>query len=74
MADSRFAITAGGMNAIMQALQALMDPGDEIIIPSPSWTNLAQAVKIIGGVRSPWPIAAETMVGSACDCRTSWMR
>jgi aspartate/methionine/tyrosine aminotransferase len=50
VADSRFAITAGGMNAIMQASQALMDPGDEIIIPSPSWTNLAQAVKIIGGV------------------------
>ncbi len=47
---SRFAITAGGMNAIMQASQALMDPGDEIIIPSPSWTNLTQAVKIIGGV------------------------
>jgi aspartate/methionine/tyrosine aminotransferase len=50
VADSRFAITAGGMNAIMQSLQALMDPGDEIIIPSPAWTNLAQAVKIIGGV------------------------
>ena len=49
VAASRFAITAGGMNAIMQIAQALMDPGDEIIIPSPAWPNLAQAVKIAGG-------------------------
>jgi aspartate/methionine/tyrosine aminotransferase len=50
VAAGRFAITAGGMNAIMQIAQALMDPGDEIIIPSPAWPNLAQAVKIAGGV------------------------
>ncbi len=31
----RFAVTAGGMNAIMQAAQALLEPGDEIIIPRP---------------------------------------
>lgn len=47
---SRFTITAGGMNAIMQAVQALMDPGDEIIIPSPAWPNLGEAVKVAGGV------------------------
>ncbi len=29
----RFAVTASGMNAIMQAAQALLEPGDEIIIP-----------------------------------------
>ena len=52
---SRFAITAGGMNAIMQTVQALLDPGDEIIIPSPAWPNLAEAVKIAGGV--PVPVA-----------------
>ncbi len=46
----RFAVTAGGMNAIMQATQALLEPGDEIIVPSPTWTNLAEAVRITGGV------------------------
>ena len=50
IAPNRFTITAGGMNAIMQVAQALLDPGDEIIIPSPAWPNLAQAVKIAGGV------------------------
>ena len=46
----RFAVTAGGMNAIMQAAQALLEPGDEIIIPAPAWPNLAEAVRITGGV------------------------
>lgn len=50
VAADRCAITAGGMNAIMQAAQALLDPGDEIIIPSPAWPNLAEAVRITGGV------------------------
>jgi aspartate/methionine/tyrosine aminotransferase len=46
----RFAVTAGGMNAIMQAAQVLLEPGDEIIIPSPAWPNLREAVRIAGGV------------------------
>jgi aspartate/methionine/tyrosine aminotransferase len=50
VAPARFAITAGGMNAIMQACQALLEPGDEVIIPSPSWANLAEAVRVTGGV------------------------
>jgi aspartate/methionine/tyrosine aminotransferase len=50
VAPERFAITAGGMNAIMQACQALLDPGDEVIIPAPAWPNLAEAVRVTGGV------------------------
>ena len=46
----RLAVTAGGMNAIMQAAQVLLEPGDEIIIPSPAWPNLREAVRIAGGV------------------------
>lgn len=46
----RFAVTAGGMNAVMQAAQALLEPGDEIIIPSPAWPNLGEAVRVTGGV------------------------
>ena len=48
--SDRFAITAGGMNAVMQAAQALLEPGDEIVIPSPAWPNLAEAVRVTGGV------------------------
>ncbi len=51
----RFAVTAGGMNAVMQAAQALLEPGDEIIIPSPAWPNLGEAVRVTGGVPVPVP-------------------
>ena len=50
IAPDRFAITAGGMNAIMQACQALLDTGDEVVIPTPNWPNLAEAVRVTGGV------------------------
>ncbi len=50
VAPERFAITAGGMNAIMQACQALLEPGDEVIIPVPGWPNLGEAVRVTGGV------------------------
>lgn len=55
----RFAVTAGGMNAIMQAAQALLEPGDEIVIPSPAWPNLAEAVRVTGGV----PVAVPYRIG-----------
>ncbi|MBI0534659.1 aminotransferase class I/II-fold pyridoxal phosphate-dependent enzyme [Roseomonas sp. KE2513] len=50
VAPERFAITAGGMNAIMQACQALLEHGDEVVIPTPNWPNLAEAVRVTGGV------------------------
>ena len=52
---SRFTITTGGMNAIMQGLQAVLSPGDEVIFPAPHWPNLAETVKVLGG--TPVPVA-----------------
>ncbi len=51
----RFAVTSGGMNAVMQAMQALLEPGDEVVIPSPAWPNLGAAVRVTGGVPVPVP-------------------
>ena len=51
----RFAVTSGGMNAVMQAMQALLEPGDEVVIPSPAWPNLGAAVRVTGGVPVPLP-------------------
>jgi aspartate/methionine/tyrosine aminotransferase len=46
----RFCPTAGGMNAIMQALQAATAPGDEVLYPSPAWPNLTEAIRLVGAV------------------------
>ncbi len=59
VAPERFAVTAGGMNAIMQAIQALVDPGEEVLIPSPAWPNLGEAVRIAGGVPVPYRQGAD---------------
>ena len=44
----RFTLTSGGMNAIMQAMQAVLSPGEEVIIPGPHWPNLAETVRVLG--------------------------
>src|SRR5690554_6678260 len=36
----RFSVTAGGVQAMMQAFQAILEPGDEVIAPVPTWPNL----------------------------------
>ncbi|MFT8245449.1 pyridoxal phosphate-dependent aminotransferase [Roseomonas sp. BN140053] len=55
VAPSRFSITSGGMNAIMQGFQAILEPGDEVLHHAPAWPNLNEAVRINGGV--PVPVA-----------------
>lgn len=49
----RFSVTAGGTQAIMQAFQAIISPGDEVIVPFPAWPNLVEIVRILGGTVVP---------------------
>ena len=50
---SRFSVTIGGMNAIMQVFQAILEPGDEVVIPCPAWPNILEVTRIVGGVVRP---------------------
>lgn len=50
---ARFCVTVGGMNAVMMAMQAVLDPGDEVIMPSPAWPNSKQVIEVLGGVNVP---------------------
>ena len=43
-------ITNGGKQAIFNSLIAILDPGDEVLIPTPYWTTYPEAIKISGGV------------------------
>ena len=44
----RIAITSGGVNALMLAMQALVDPGDEVVAVTPVWPNLTAQPLIMG--------------------------
>jgi aspartate/methionine/tyrosine aminotransferase len=48
VSPERFFVTASGMQSIQIALTALAGPGDEVIVPTPSWPNFAAAVGVRG--------------------------
>ena len=48
MDESRIAVTSGGVNALMIALQALLDAGDEVVAVVPLWPNLTAQARILG--------------------------
>lgn len=43
-------VTNGGKQAVYQSFAALLDPGDEVIMPTPAWTTYPEAIKLAGGV------------------------
>ncbi len=53
-------VTNGGKQAIYNAFQALLDPGDEVICPAPWWVTYPEAVRVAGGVFVEVPTTAET--------------
>jgi aspartate aminotransferase len=47
---SQVVVTNGGKQAVYQAFATLIDPGDEVIVPTPYWTTYPEAIKLAGGV------------------------
>jgi aspartate aminotransferase len=43
-------VTNGGKHAVFQSFAALLDPGDEVLIPTPYWTTYPEVIKLAGGV------------------------
>jgi aspartate/methionine/tyrosine aminotransferase len=48
VAADRIAVTSGGVNALMLAVQCLVDPGDEVVAVTPVWPNLTAQPVILG--------------------------
>ncbi|NED53326.1 aminotransferase class I/II-fold pyridoxal phosphate-dependent enzyme, partial [Micromonospora aurantiaca] len=43
-------VTNGGKQAVYEAFAALLDPGDEVLVPTPYWTTYPESIKLAGGV------------------------
>lgn len=41
-------VTVGAKHALFQLAQALLDPGDEVVIPTPSWVSYADQARLCG--------------------------
>ncbi len=54
-------ISNGSKHAILNAFKAILDPGDEVIVPAPYWNSYIDIINMCYGV----PVIAETKKGNA---------
>lgn len=57
---SQVLITNGGKQAVYAAFAALVDPGDEVLLPSPYWVTYPEAITLAGGT----PVEVATTIES----------
>ncbi|PZF85026.1 aspartate aminotransferase [Jiangella anatolica] len=58
---SQVLITNGGKQAVYETFAALLDPGDEVILPAPYWTTYPESIALAGGV--PVEVLADETTG-----------
>ncbi len=51
--DKEILVTVGGSEAIDIALRAMLDPGDEVLVPQPSFVSYVPCAVLAGGVAVP---------------------
>jgi aspartate aminotransferase len=82
--DSRFEVAAtdvlvtnGGKQAVYNTFQALLDPGDEVLLPAPYWTTYPESIALADGVAVDLPTTEATgfrvsieQLEAACTART----
>jgi aspartate aminotransferase len=49
VAPEQVLVTNGGKQAVYNTFAALLDPGDEVLLPAPYWTTYPEAIKLAGG-------------------------
>jgi aspartate aminotransferase len=54
-------VTNGGKQGVYQAFATLLDPGDEVLVPTPYWTTYPEAIALAGG--RPVPVLTDEHSG-----------
>lgn len=58
-AERNCIVCAGGLNGILNALLALIEPGDEVVITDPAYAGLLNRIRLAGGVPRLVPLVAK---------------
>jgi len=58
---SQVLVTNGGKHAVAHGFAALLEPGDEVLMPAPYWTTYPESIKLAGGV--PVPVNTDESTG-----------
>ena len=56
---SEVLVTNGGKHAVYNCFEALLNPGDEVLLPAPYWTTYPEPIALAGGVTVPLITTAE---------------
>ncbi len=73
ISSQRIAVTSGGVNALMLAMQALVNAGDEVVVVTPVWPNLTAQTQILGAqlrtvslepVKGKWVLPLDKLLDS----------
>ena len=63
--DDHVVVTNGGMHGLYILFRALLNAGDEVILPDPMWTEIAENVRLAGG--KPVPVVLHEERGYQYD-------
>lgn len=47
---SQVVVSSGAKHCVYIALRAVVDPGDEVVLPAPFWVSYLELIKMVGGV------------------------
>ena len=73
VSQDRVAVTAGGVNALMLAVQALVNTGDDVLAITPVWPNLLAQPRIMGAhlrtlslraVNASWQLDLDALIAA----------
>ena len=56
---SQVLVTNGGKHAVYNCFEALLNPGEEVLLPTPYWTTYPEPIALAGGVTVPLITTAE---------------
>lgn len=63
---SQICVSTGAKQAVFNAVMALVNPGDEVIIPTPCWVSYVEMVKLDKGI----PVLVSTLADFQLDLRS----
>jgi len=52
---ARILVTNGGKHAVYNTCAAVLNPGDEVLLPAPYWTTYPESIALAGGTAMPLP-------------------
>jgi len=57
--ENEICVTVGGMEALLTTIFAVIDPGDEIILPSPTYASYIEQILLAGGIPKFVPLTPD---------------